>query len=81
MSVGSDICKIGRDFRCEDVTKNLKYVTNLGSFVRKLNVFSNGVLYFKTIVKFVLSENLSKNDSVRLCKWSSPSFHPRASNL
>ena len=31
VSFGGDIDKIGRDFRCDNITKNLKHVCNLGS--------------------------------------------------
>ena len=48
--VSGDIAKIGRCFRCEHVTKSLKHVTNLGSFEKKRNVVSNGVVKLKTIV-------------------------------
>ena len=74
MSVGGDIDKIGRDFRCKNVTNNLKFVTNLGSFTRKRNVVSNGVVKLKTLVKVILSNNLNKNDSFRVNTYTSPSL-------
>ena len=74
MHVGGDIAKIGRDFRCDNITNNLKFVTNLGRFARKRNVVSNGVARLKTLVKVILSKNLNKNDRVILSKWSSPSL-------
>ena len=72
--VSSDISKIGRDFRCDNFTNNLKHVTNLGRFARKLHVFSNCIALLKTLVKVVLNENMNKNDSIRLSKWSLGSF-------
>ena len=64
--MGSDLAKIGRDFRCNNVMKTLKNVTNLGSFARKRNVVPSGVVKLKTLVNVVLKENLHKVDKIRL---------------
>ena len=34
-SVGRNIVKIGRGFKCDNATKNLKYITKLGRFTIK----------------------------------------------
>ena len=47
VSIGGEISKIGRDFRYGNVTKNLKRVTNIGSFARKRKVVSNCVVKLK----------------------------------
>ena len=47
MSVGGEIVKIGRDFKYDHTTKNLKYTENLGSFERKRKAASNGVANLK----------------------------------
>ena len=41
LHVGSNISKIGRDLRCDNIANSLKHATNLGSFARKLKVTSN----------------------------------------
>ena len=64
VSVSGDISKIGRDSRCDNFTKNLKHVNNLGRFVRKLNVVSNGFVKLKTLAKVFLSEFLNLNDTL-----------------
>ena len=47
VSVSGDISKTCRDFRYENVTKNLKKFINLGNFAGKRNVMSNGVVNLK----------------------------------
>ena len=47
VSVGGDIARIGWDFRCNDVTKNLKHVTNLGVYARRRNIIANGTVKLK----------------------------------
>ena len=47
VSVGGEIVKIGRDFKYDHTTKNLKYTENLGSFERKRKAASNGVANLK----------------------------------
>ena len=48
--MGGDIVKIGRNFRYNYVNKNLKHVTNLGSYARKINIVANGTVKNKTLV-------------------------------
>ena len=69
--VGGDIAKIGRDFRCNDFAKTLKYVTNIVSYVIKRNIISNGTLKLKTLVEIILHESLSKYDNIKISSWSS----------
>ena len=66
ISIGSDLAKIGRDFRCNDIVKTLKNITNLDSFARKRNAVSSGVVKLKTLVKIVLEEDLQKDNNIGL---------------
>ena len=64
--MGCDLAKIKRDFKCNDIMKTLKNVTNLGSFTKKRNIDLSGIVKLKILVKVVLKEDLCKDDYVRL---------------
>ena len=41
--VGGDMARIGRDYHCLDIMKDMKRLINLGQFDRRRNVISSGV--------------------------------------
>ena len=70
VGVGGDLAKIGRDFHCTEIIKNMKNIVNLGKFARKRKVIKNRVISLQKIVKIVLNKTISKASTTRLSKLS-----------
>ena len=68
-SVSGDLKRIGKDFKCTEITDRANYV-NLGSYARKRDVVQSGTASLEKLVQLTLGEMLDKSPAVRLSKWS-----------
>ena len=64
IGVGEDLSKIGSNYYCLAVIKNIKHVINLGQFARRWDVIKNGIISLEQIASEVLNEKFNKNSLV-----------------